>query len=130
MERVVWIVGQSSIRRTNLAWRRRGRCPGGSGPNIRSLSSASRFSASAVHESQNRLPSRSDSGSRRNETPSASASPASSSPTISARPPAHQRDHVPAVFDRLNGDHGVELSAARPARWAALRFRHGPGAML
>ena len=37
---------QSSIRRTNLAWRRRGRCPGGSGPNIRSLSSASRFSAS------------------------------------------------------------------------------------
>src|SRR4051794_35734800 len=61
---------QSSIRRRNLACRRRGRCPGGSVPNMRSLSGASRLSASVEQCSQTRLASKSLSGRRRRLTPS------------------------------------------------------------
>src|SRR3954452_20705360 len=49
---------------------RRGSWPGGSLPNSRSESSASWLSASAVQCKQNRFASRSESGSRRSETPS------------------------------------------------------------
>ena len=38
----------SSIRRTNFAWRRRGRCPGGSMPNIKSLSGPARVPSSPL----------------------------------------------------------------------------------